>query len=45
MTTLEQDDDAARFSWDRAFEEIERSRQENRPPDTSRFEELTKAVG
>lgn len=31
--------------WDRAYREIERSREENRRPDPSQFKDLTKAVG
>jgi hypothetical protein len=31
--------------WDRAYQEVERSRAENDRPDPKRFEDLTKSAG
>lgn len=39
--TKEQEQDA----WDRAYQEIERSRQEKSDPDLTRFADLMKPVG
>ena len=45
MPKSEDEDQEHESVWDRAFREVARARDEGVPPDTSHFEDLTKASG
>lgn len=45
MARDESSENQQQSAWDRAYREVERSREEHTRPDTSQFADLTKSAG